>query len=151
MTPLNTIHDKGRQPAEARSPLVRQILTGAGLFCTLLAVLGIFVPLLPTVPLLLLAATCFARSSERFYRWLLNHPRLGPMLGDYLHGRGIPLSAKIKAIALIWLSLSISALLITAVWLKGLLLAIGLGVTLYLLRLPLLEKELATSQNTLNS
>jgi uncharacterized membrane protein YbaN (DUF454 family) len=121
---------------------LRLVLIAAGLCCTILAVIGIFVPLLPTVPFLLLAAACFARSSKRFYRWLLDHRQLGPMVRDYLGGKGIPLRAKITAITLIWVSISVSTLfLLTVVWVKILMLAIGICVTAYLWRLPLCESE----------
>lgn len=113
------------------------MLLGFGLLSTGLGILGIFLPVLPTVPLLLLAAACFARSSEKFYRWLLDHPRLGPLVGDYLDGEGIPLRAKISAITLIWLSVSISAMfLVPLPWVRVLLFFIALGVTFYLLWLP---------------
>lgn len=116
---------------------LRIALAVIGIFCTVLAMIGIFVPLLPTVPLLLLAAACFARSSERFHAWLLEHPQLGPMISGYLEGQGIPLRAKVKAIALIWASISLSALFfIPLLWVKIFLLAIGLCITIYLLRLP---------------
>lgn len=116
--------------------LFRHVILTAGFCATGLAVLGIFLPLLPTVPLLLLAAACFARSSERFHHWLLNHQKLGPMIHCYLDGQGVPLRAKITAIALIWVSISISAYIVTPLWLKLLLVFIGFSVTLYLLRLP---------------
>ncbi len=123
--------------------ILRLVLISVGVGSTVLAVIGIFVPLLPTVPLLLLAAACFARSSERFHRWLLEHPQLGPMVRDYLAGQGIPLRAKVTAIAMIWASISVSALfLIPLFWVKVFLIAIGLCVTIYLLRLPLAEREL---------
>ena len=116
---------------------LRWMLMLFGAASTALAILGIFLPLLPTVPLLLLAAACFARSSERCYRWLLDHPYLGPMVESYLDVRGIPRRAKLTALALIWLSIPISALLFTEqLWLRVLLLTIGLGITIYLLRLP---------------
>ncbi len=57
-------------------------LIGGGL-CVLLAVLGVFLPLLPTTPFLILAAFCFSRSSERLHRWLLNQPTFGPMIHDW--------------------------------------------------------------------
>jgi hypothetical protein len=122
--------------------LIRYVLTAVGLASTAVAVVGFFVPILPTVPLLLLAAACFARSSERFHNWLLGHPSLGPMIRDYSDGQGVPLRAKIIAISALWISISISALfLIPLFWVKVFLIAIGLGVTVYLLRLPMRENE----------
>ena len=103
--------------------------------------LGIFLPLLPTVPLLLLAAACFARSSDKCHTWLLQHQRLGPIISGYLAGSGIPRRAKISAILLLWLSISFSALfLVPLVAIKLLLLVIAISVTIYLLRLPVAEK-----------
>ena len=122
--------------------VLRWSLITVGLACTGLAILGIFLPLLPTVPLLLLAAACFARSSERFHAWLLQHPRLGPMIRGYLDGQGIPLRSKIYAIALLWLTIPISALFLTSLlWVQITLFAIGCGVTVYLLRLPLYSED----------
>lgn len=110
----------------------------AGICSTALGVAGIFLPLLPTVPLLLLAAACFARGSERLHRWLLDHRHLGPMIRGYLDGQGIPLRAKISAIALLWVSISASVLFLVPLrWVQVLLLGIGLAVTFYLLRFPL--------------
>lgn len=124
------------------SRILRLFLVAAGFVCTALAVVGIFLPLLPTVPFLLLAAACFARSSERFHTWLLNHPQLGPMLRGYLEGRGIPLRAKLVSLALLWFAIPVSVLFfIPQLWLDILLIAIGLGVTVYLVRLPLLVER----------
>jgi len=124
-----------------KTSLVRYFLIVSGLVSTAVAVIGIFVPILPTVPLLLLAAACFARSSERFHNWLLGHPSLGPMIRDYMDGQGVPLRAKIVAISMIWISISISALfLIPILWVKIFLIAVGLCVTIYLLRLPMREE-----------
>lgn len=119
---------------------LRLVLITVGLCSTVLAVLGIFLPLLPTVPLLLLAAACFARSSERLYRWLLGHRHLGPMVRDYLDGRGVPLRAKVTAIGMIWVTIPISAFFVPLPWVRVFLAAIGLGVTVYLVRLPLREE-----------
>lgn len=121
----------------AASPLLRALLLGIGGLSTALGVLGIFLPLLPTVPLLLLGAACFARSSPRCYTWLLDHPRLGPMFSDYLDGCGIPLRAKVWAILLLWTSISLSTLLLVPnLPVKLTLFAVAIGVTVYLLRLP---------------
>ena len=122
--------------------VLRWSLITVGLACTGLAILGIFLPLLPTVPLLLLAAACFARSSERFHSWLLQHPRLGPMIRGYLDGQGIPLRSKIYAIALLWLTIPISALFLTSLlWVQITLFGIGWGVTVCLVLLPLYSED----------
>lgn len=124
-------------PIQSHHPVLRWLLISVGLLCTTLGIIGIFVPLLPTTPFLLLAAACFARSSERFHSWLVNHNHLGPMIRGYLDGSGIPLRAKRTAITLVWLTLPPSALLLVPpVWAKLLLIMLAIGITWYLLRLP---------------
>lgn len=121
----------------AAPPLLRVLLLSIGVLSTALAVLGIFLPLLPTVPLLLLAAACFARSSQRCYSWLIDHPRLGPLFAGYLDGAGVPLRAKLWALTLLWSSISVSALfLVPLLAVQVGLFCVAAGVTLYLLRLP---------------
>ena len=134
----------GEVPAEANGKVInhrglRYLLIAAGFACTALGVLGIFLPLLPTVPLLLLAAACFARGSERCYRWLLEHRHLGPMVSGYLHGHGIPRRARWTAITLVWISIPLTVAFAAIPFLvKILLIGIGAGITVYLLRLPTL-------------
>lgn len=119
-------------------PRFSWLLSIAGWVCTGLGVAGIFLPLLPTVPLLLLAAACFARSSPRCHDWLMEHPQLGPLVSGYLDGGGIPLRAKVTAIIMLWLSVLLSLYLAAPPqWVRVLLLFVAGGVTLYLLRLPL--------------
>lgn len=121
----------------SQNPLVRFSLLAIGWLSVVLGVVGIFLPLLPTTPFLLLSAACFARSSDRFYMWLVEHPRLGQYIIGYLDGSGLPLKAKIYTLLLMW-----SSLLITAFWIvnspypKVILPLIGVGVTLYIWRLP---------------
>jgi uncharacterized membrane protein YbaN (DUF454 family) len=114
----------------------RSLLIAAGLLSTALAVLGIFLPLLPTVPLLLLAAACFARSSPRCHAWLRGHRHFGPVLAAYQDG-AIPRRARRTALLLIWTSIPLSMLfLVEVIWLRLLLLLIALAVTGYLMWLP---------------
>ncbi|WP_370637411.1 YbaN family protein [Cupriavidus sp. AU9028] len=82
---------------------------GLGSLCLLIGFAGIFLPVLPTTPFVLLAAACFARGSQRFHRWLTNHPRLGPIIQDWERHRSIPLRAKCFAIATMWVSMSTTA------------------------------------------
>ncbi|MCH2249006.1 MAG: YbaN family protein [Cognatishimia sp.] len=76
---------------------MRYIWTSAGLICVGLALLGIPLPLLPTVPFLLLAAFCFARGSKRLHDWLTTHPRLGPPIEDWNQRGAILIKAKLLA------------------------------------------------------
>ena len=74
------------------------LLLIAGFLLVGLAALGIFLPLLPTTPLLLLAATCFANSSEKWHRWLREHRIFGPIIRNWHENRCIPRRAKITAV-----------------------------------------------------
>ena len=122
--------------------VTRSFLLVLGWLSVFFAVLGIFLPVLPTVPLLLLALACFARSSEKFYDWLINHNRLGPIVRPYLENEGLPPGVKLKAITLIWLSIGISILFFVPLfWVKMMLLLIALGVTGYILRMPVRSDE----------
>ncbi|WP_300652357.1 YbaN family protein [Pseudomonas sp.] len=123
-----------RDVKENRSPLIRYALLTLGWLCVALGVIGIFLPVLPTTPFLLLAAACFVRSSKRFYLWLVMHPRLGPWIRDYLEGQGIPLKAKVYCISLMWLSIALSCYLVPLFWARAFMLTSALFVSLYILR-----------------
>ncbi len=82
--------------------------TCAGLMSLGLGILGIFLPLLPTTPLVLLAAFCFGKGSPRLQSWLLSHPRFGPMIHDWREKGAIPRRGKIAAIAAMLAALSLS-------------------------------------------
>ena len=134
-----------------KSDLLRWILICCGWLSIVAGVIGIFLPLLPTVPFLLLATACFARSSERFHGWLVEHNYLGPLISDYLNGGGIPLRIKIIAIGMVWVSFPATAFLfVPVVWIKIVLMAIPAGVTLYLLRLPTISPVVKGSQTNEN-
>ncbi|MCV4271542.1 YbaN family protein [Pseudomonas capsici] len=127
-------------PRTSRHRLVRYLLVAVGWASVGLGVIGIFLPVLPTTPFLLLAAACFARSSPRFYNWLVNHKRLGPWIRDYLAGNGIPLKGKVYAIGLMWVSISLSCYLVPLPWARGFMLASAVLVTIYILRQKTLHK-----------
>lgn len=118
-----------------RNPLLRYLLLAVGWLSVALGFIGIFVPVLPTTPFLLLAAACFVRSSRRFYDWLVMHPRLGPWFRDYLEGNGIPLKGKVYAVGTMWLSIAISCWLVPLLWARIGMLTSATLVTLYILHL----------------
>ncbi|MGI6408695.1 MAG: YbaN family protein [Thiopseudomonas sp.] len=119
--------------------LLRWTLFGLGWLSASLGVLGIFLPLLPTTPFMLLAAGCFARSSERFYCWITSHPKYGPMIADYLAGKGLPMRAKYLAVSLLWLSILFGVYWVGFVWAKLAMLLTAVAVTAYLWRLPVAD------------
>ncbi|WP_424482831.1 YbaN family protein [Pseudomonas sp.] len=119
---------------EQRNPALRYTLLAIGWLSVTLGVIGIFLPVLPTTPFLLLAAACFMRSSKRFYLWLVNHPQLGPWIVDYLEDQGIPLKGKVYAIGLMWLSISLSCYLVPLFWARAFMLTSAIVVSLYILR-----------------
>lgn len=124
-----------------RNPLARYALLAVGWLSVALGVIGIFLPVLPTTPFLLLAAACFVRSSRRFYNWLVTHPRLGPWFRDYLEGNGVPLKGKIYAIVTMWLSISVSCWLVPLPWARIAMVISATLVTLYILRLKTLPSR----------
>jgi len=121
-----------------RNPVVRYLLLGTGWLSVALGVVGIFLPVLPTTPFLLLAAACFVRSSRRFYDWLVMHPRLGPWFRDYLEGNGVPLKGKVYSIIAMWLSIALSCWLVPMPWARAGMLTSAALVTIYILRLKTL-------------
>ncbi len=109
------------------------VLNLIGSVCVVLAIFGVFLPLLPTTPFLLLASACFARGSERLHGWLLRNKTFGPLIADFEQGRGIPRRAKVMALTMLWLSLAWSASRMSSLILVGVLAVVGIGVSTYLL------------------
>lgn len=115
----------------------RLILVTLGAVCVLLGVAGIFLPVLPTTPFLLLAAALFARSSSRVYNWLLNHSLLGPVILEWREHRSVPWRAKRTALVLIAVSFTLSIVFFVPYWQAQLAMGLaGCALWLWIYRLP---------------
>lgn len=121
---------------------VKIVLTIIGLLSLGLGVAGIFLPLLPTTPLLLLAAWCFIRSSSRLYDWLLNHPYLGEYIRNFRENKAIPLRVKVVSVAMIWLTIGycIVAVVEEYWWAQVAMLALAAAITWHILSYATLKK-----------
>ncbi len=111
----------------------RSILILLGSLSLSLGILGIFLPLLPTTPFLLLTAACYAKGSERFYTWLMANRWLGAYIRNYREGRGVPLAMKIVTLALLWGTILVSVVFVAqSLGLRFLLIGIAVGVSAHI-------------------
>jgi hypothetical protein len=116
---------------------LRAAYVAAGFACVGLAVLGLLLPVLPATPFLLLAAACFARSSDRFYHWLLDHRAFGPLVREWRQHRSIPYRVKLFAIAMMASTLAVSIVFfVPHGWLQVALAALGVLLAAWLYRIP---------------
>ena len=119
------------------SPVVRGFFLVVGILALAIGVIGIFLPLLPTAPLVILAAACFARAYRPFHEWLLAHRWFGPMLREWYHHRSVRYRTKLLAIAMMLVSFTGTIVFIVRpVWAKVLLAVFALAVAVFIYRLP---------------
>jgi len=124
-----------------RGPL-KWLLVVLGTLCVVLAVLGVFLPVLPTAPLLLLAAMCYGHSSGKFYHWLITNRWFGDSIRNYREGRGISRKQKVLTLSLLWLTIGTTAVFfVSRGWLRWVLVVIAVGVTIHLLRIKTYRPE----------
>jgi uncharacterized membrane protein YbaN (DUF454 family) len=113
-----------------------------GYFFLILGVIGIFVPLLPTTPFLLLSAGSFFRGSKKLYSWIINHKIFGSYIVNYLKHRAVTKRTKIFSILTLWLTIvATSVFFISFIWLKIMLFIIAIAVSVHILSLNTLAKE----------
>jgi uncharacterized membrane protein YbaN (DUF454 family) len=112
-----------------------------GMASVISGVLGMFLPLLPTVPFLLLAVFCFARSSPRWKEKILHHPFIGKPLREWLLYKGLRRKSKICSLLFLWTSILISVYFVDISWVRVLLPVVAIAVTLHILSFKtILEK-----------
>lgn len=118
----------------------KALLVAAGSLCIVLAVLGVFLPLLPTTPFLLLASACYVRSSERLHGWLMSNRLLGGYIRNFKERRGIPVRGKVVTVLLLWLPLLYSVYRLDLLWLEILLVLMGLTWSVLIFRMKTLRE-----------
>lgn len=123
-----------------KSSLKKYLLIVLGSVSLGLGAFGVAVPVLPTTPFLLIALACYLRSSQRLYDWLMHHRLFGTYLYNYITYRAVPRLTKIFALIILWVGLITSILLVDILFVRLILLAVGIVVSLHILLLKTLEK-----------
>lgn len=112
--------------------LKKIVLTMIGLISLLLGAVGIFLPILPTTPFVLLSAGCFSASSPKLSAMLIKSKYFGCYIENYRYKTGVPLASKIRAILFLWISLIVSMIIIKTPFMIGILIVVGTCVTIHL-------------------
>ena len=127
------------------------LLKGLGLFFVALAVLGAALPVLPTTPFLILAASCFAKSSPRLHKKLMNNRVFGPLIRDWNNHRSIPKKGKVIAIISIIAAVSWSCYVLDNIYLQIMVVLLVSWPLYFIIKLPLTEKVILTQTANDNS
>ena len=108
-----------------------------------LGVLGIFLPMLPTTPFLLLSAAAWVKASPSLYEWLINHPVLGEYIRNFREHRAIPLRVKIISVSLVWLTIGycIFAVVDEWWWAQVLMTLLAVAISWHILSFKTLKKK----------
>lgn len=121
---------------------VRIFLIIIGTVSVVLGIIGIFLPLLPTTPFLLLAAYCYAKSSDSLYNCLITNRLCGKYIRNYKEGLGIKLNHKLFTVFLLWVTVGFSVIMVISnKWIKVLLILIAISVTIHLIKLKTYRDE----------
>ena len=138
----STVVKAGEWPHVRLHVVIRGLLILIGTASLALAIVGIFLPLLPTTPFLLLTAACYASGSTRLSRWLLNNRWFGSYIRNYREGRGLTQTVKIISVLSLWITIGYSSLFAVN-WLPGrlALLVIAICVTIHILTRPTYRPE----------
>jgi len=122
---------------KVKNRFVKFLLITAGTLSIFLGFIGIFLPILPTTPFLLLAAALYSKSSDKFYNWLISNRLFGSFIKNYRDGNGITIQAKFISLTSLWLVLGSTIIYaIDIIYIKILLFLIAIGVTIHLLLIP---------------
>lgn len=120
--------------------IMKIILSVLGTASLILGILGIFLPILPTTPFLLLTAALYFRSSPELYRWLIEHPKLGPYIRNFREHKAIPLRVKIVSVTLVWVTLLYCAINIAeTTWSQLFFIVLAIAISVHILHYKTLK------------
>jgi uncharacterized protein len=115
---------------------IKLIYVIIGTLFLIIGVIGVFLPILPTTPFLLVAVACYAKGSKKLYDRLLNDRWIGTYIKNYREGKGIPLRGKVLSIFMLWFSISFSIVFfIHILFIRVILIVIAIAVTIHLLKI----------------
>lgn len=105
-----------------------------------LGIMGVFLPVLPTTPFLLLSAALYMRSSQRLYDWLMSHEHLGPYIKNFREHKALPLRVKVVSVTMVWATLLYCAIFVAKEWwMSAVFVAIAIGVTVHIISFKTLK------------
>jgi uncharacterized membrane protein YbaN (DUF454 family) len=125
-----------------KKSIKKALLVTSGTLSLGIGFVGIFVPILPTTPFLLLAAACYIRGSKKSYNWLIKNRWFGEYIINYQEGRGIPLNIKIITIIILWITIIISSIIyLSNLIIQIILLIIAIIVTIHLIKIKTISQN----------
>ncbi|NHJ25435.1 MAG: DUF454 domain-containing protein [Candidatus Lokiarchaeota archaeon] len=117
-----------------RKKWLNRIIFLGGSISLIIGMIGIILPILPTTPFLLITAAAYAKSSKKFYKWLLNNRILGSYIRNYREGKGMPIKVKVITLILLWITIAISLLFMNnLIWIQLILLIVASMVSIHIL------------------
>jgi len=121
--------------------MMRGVYIIVGTIALIFGAIGVFLPVVPTTPFILLAAACYLRGSDRLHAWILSSRWFGETIKNYQEGRGLTRDTKLRAISMMWVMILVSAgFFVSSLFVRVAMICVAVGVTVYLVRLPTLEK-----------
>jgi len=119
----------------------KYLLIIMGTISLILGIIGLFLPVLPTTPFLLLTSICYLRSSQRLYQWLMTRRVIGTYIYNYMTYKAVLKSTKVFSIIFLWITLIVSMILIGHWHVRIILILVGIGVSIHLMMLKTVEKS----------
>ena len=125
-----------------QSVIMKYLFAFLGTMSLVLGIMGIFLPVLPTTPFLLLSAAMYMRSSQRLYAWLMSHKHLGAYIRNFREHKALPLRVKTASVTMVWLTLLYCAIFVAKEWwMSTMFIAIAIGVTIHILSYKTLKSK----------